>query len=175
MTLIVLAVLATAWLAYFALWYRESRSASPVRRNSMQSFSIFLGALGESIVDPRNQRWSGPSGGRVRRQGELFDTPRTPQEAFRRRRHVMAVLTAAALASLLAVPSFGAIPLAFHLLTDLVLASFVYGAVRCQHAAAERDMNVRVLYPDRPALGASDDGVEPGEGVVVPLRRTANG
>ena len=39
MTLIVLAVLATAWLGYFVLWFRERRASQPVRSNGAVSFN----------------------------------------------------------------------------------------------------------------------------------------
>lgn len=167
MTLIVLAVLAGAWLVYFAVWFRESRSTSVPRLNSTQDFSRFLGALDDSNVKRSGVVLSAGTGIGASRQSEMFDTPRTAYDAGRRRRHVFAMLATAAVVSLLAVPLFGVGMVAVHLIVDLALAGFAYGALRRQHAAAEHDMNVRVLYPDR--LPASEDGV------VVPLRRTATG
>ena len=164
MTLIVLTVLATAWLGYFVLWLRERQATQPLRNDSMLNFDRSLESLGAgrapagSVGEPTR-----PVTDLV---GELFEVPRTPQQALRRRRHVAALLVSLAVVSLLAVPLFGAASLAVHVLADLGLLLFAFGAVRRQQAAAVSMAEVRVLYTARPALSDT---------VVTPLRRVVNG
>ena len=160
MTLIVLTVLATAWLGYFALWYRERRAAQPMRYDEMLSFNRSINGVGRGAAQ------AGIVGGEAKPRGELFEVPRTPQQALCRRRQVAAVLVSAAVASLLAVPVLGAVSLAVHVLADLALLLFAFGAVQRQQVAAPAMAEVRVLYPQ---------GLAPGEAVVAPLRRVVNG
>ena len=160
MTLIVLTVLATAWLGYFALWYRERRATQPMRTDGIVGFNRSLNAMGSGPALPLGV------GGGAKPRGELFEPPRTPHQALSRRRHVAAVLLAAAVASLLAVPVLGAASLAVHVLADLALLLFAFGAVRRQQPAVPAMAEVRVLYPQRLA---------PGNAVVTPLRRVVNG
>ena len=160
MTLIVLTVLATAWLGYFALWYRERRAAQPMRTDGIVGFNRSLNAVGRGPALPVGV------GGGAKLRGELFEPPRTPQQALSRRRQVAAVLIAAAVVSVLAVPVLGAASLAVHVLADLALLLFAFGAVRRQQAPAPSMAEVRVLYPQRLA---------PRDAVVAPLRRVVNG
>ena len=169
MTLIVLTVLATAWLGYFVLWLRERQATQPLRNDSMLNFDRSLESLGAGRA-PAGRAPAGSVGEPTRPVtdlvGELFEVPRTPQQALRRRRHVAALLVSLAVVSLLAVPLFGAASLAVHVLADLGLLLFAFGAVRRQQAAAVGMAEVRVLYTARPALSDT---------VVTPLRRVVNG
>ncbi len=164
MTLIVLAMLAAAWLGYFALWFRDRRAFRPQRGDSATGFVAALtpsfGAIG------REASATGGAGESARNLGDLLESPRTRQQAHRRRRHVAAVLIAVALASLLTVPVFGPTALAVHVMVDVVLILFAFGSVHRQQATAVNLADVRVLYPDRPA---------PGGAMAMPLKRVANG
>ena len=160
MTLIVLTALATAWLGYFALWYRERRAAQPMHHDGSLSFDRSLDGVGRGVAQ------AGIAGVAAKPRGELFEPPRTPQQALWRRRQVAAVLLAAAVVSLLAVPVLGAASLALHVMADLALLLFAFGAVRRQQPAVPAMAEVRVLYPQR---------LPPGDAVVTPLRRVVNG
>ena len=164
MTLIVLTVLAAAWLGYFALWFRDRRASRALRGDAgtSQYFDPSFDAAG---------RERGPFAGvgdGARNLGDLLESPRTRQQALRRRRQVAAVLITAALATLLAVPVFGPTALAVHVMVDvvLILFAFAFGSVHRRQAPAANLADVRVLYPDRPA---------PSDAVAIPLRRVANG
>ena len=160
MTLIVLTVLAAAWLGYFALWFRDKRASRPLRRDDLDGFTPSFGALAGGAVSIRSLQ-EGP-----RSRGDRWDLPRTREQAHRRRRQVATMLAALALASLLAVPVLGATALAVHVMVDVVLLLFAFGSVHRQQPAAVNLADVRVLYPDRPA---SSDAAS------MPLRRVANG
>ena len=154
MTAVVLAALAAAWVAYFALWVRDRRVAAPDRRNSTRDFKRFLSALDSPAEEPQ-RRWR-----------DALDAPRTRQAAMRRRRHVIMLVAAVAAVSLSAVPAVGAIAVAVHLLADAALIAIVSAEARRRRVAAERVAKVRVLYPDRPT---------PEFETVRPLRRTGSG
>ena len=79
---------------------------------------------------------------------------------------MVAVLGAVAVASLLAIPALGVAALAVHVVADVALLLFTFGAARRQQVPAPGMAEVRVLYPQRTA---------PGEVVVTPLRRVVNG
>ncbi|MCE2512179.1 MAG: hypothetical protein J4F50_06400 [Acidimicrobiia bacterium] len=164
MTLIVLTVLATAWLGYFALWFRHRRASRPLRGDGVVDSNQYFD---RSVAASTSERVSFASvGGGARNLGDLLDSPRTRQQALRRRRHVATVLIAVALASLLAVPVFGPTALAVHVMVDVVLILFAFGSVHRQQPLPVNVADVRVLYPDRPA---------PSDAVAMPLRRVANG
>ena len=160
MTLIVLAVLATAWLGYFVLWFRERRASQPVRSNGAVSFNRPFKSM------DRSHGFAGGPGSGARPSGELFDAPRSAEQALSRRRQVVAVLGAVAAASLLAIPALGGAALAVHVLADVALLLFTFGAARRQQVVAPGVAEVRVLYPQRPSSS---------EVVVTPLRRVVNG
>ena len=160
MTLIVLTVLATAWLGYFALWFRDKRASRPPRGDDLDGFTPSFGALTSGAVPIRSLE----EGSRAR--GDLWELPRTPEQAHRRRRQVATMLAALALASLLAVPVFGATALAVHVVVDVVLLLFAFGSVHRQQPPAMNLADVRVIYPDRPASS---------DAVATPLGRVANG
>jgi hypothetical protein len=156
----ILTVLATAWLGYFALWFRDKRTSRPPRNDGLDGFTPSFGALTSGAVPIRSLE----EGSRSR--GDLWELPRTPEQAHRRRRQVATMLAALALASLLAVPVFGATALAVHVVVDVVLLLFAFGSVHRQQQPAINLADVRVIYPDR--LASSD-------AVPTPLGRVANG
>lgn len=158
MTLIILTVLASAWLGYFALWLRDKRASRP-RGDDLDGFTPSFNALTYGAVPIRSLEESSRS------RGDLWELPRTPEQAHRRRRHVATMLGALALASLLAVPVFGATALAVHVMVDVVLLLFAFGSVHRQQPPAMNLADVRVLYPDRAAADT----------VAMPLERAATG
>ena len=162
MTLIIVTVLAAAWLGYFALWFREKRAARVRPVGGMISFSgspqAAARAVGSAASIADGARHLGE-----RHLGDLLELPRTRQQALRRRRQVAAVLVSAAVVSLLAVPVLGSFALTVHVLADVGLLLFAVGSMRRQQPPELAE--VRVLYPGRPA---------PGEG-LVPLRQVVNG
>lgn len=159
-TLIVLTVLATAWLGYFALWFRDKWTSRSPRRNDLDGFTPSYGALASGAVSIRSLE----EGSRSR--GDLWELPRTREQAHRRRQHVATMLVAVALASLLAVPVFGPTALAVHVMVDVVLLLFAFGSVHRQQPPAINLADVRVLYPDRPASS---------DAVATPLGHVATG
>ena len=178
MTLIILAVLAAAWLGYFALWFRERRASRPVRGDGMVGLtpafdSIERRADSTGSLDSIGSLGSigsvgsiGSLGESARPLGDLLESPRTRQQAHRRRRHVATLLIAVAVGSLVAVPAFGATALAVHVLVDLVLVLFAFSSIHRQQPLPVDLADVQVLYPDRPA---------PSDTAAMPLRRVANG
>ena len=160
MTLIVLTVLGAAWLAYFALWFRDRRASRPLRRDDLDGFIPSFDALAGGTVSIRSLE----EGSRSR--GDLWELPRTPEQAHRRRRQVATMIGALALASLLAVPVFGTTALAVHVVVDVVLLLFAFGSIHRQQPPAINLADVRVLYPDRPASS---------DAVATPLGQVANG
>ena len=160
MTLIVLTVLATAWLGYFALWFRDKRASRPARRDDLDGFTPSFDALASGTVSIRSLEEDSRS------RGDLWELPRTPEQAHRRRRHVATMLAALALASLLAVPVLGPTALAVHVMVDVVLLLFALGSIHRQQPPAINLADVRVLYPDRPASS---------DAVATPLGQVANG
>jgi hypothetical protein len=161
-TSIVLLVLVAAWAGYLFLWWKDARGAAPGGRNGMRSFSRQLGSLGGNP-----SRSPMASIDAVMRTADLGRAPRTANAAARRRRDVLVALCALATLSLLTVPILGDRALVVHVLFDLTLLAYGYGLIRRRHLSAEREIKVRMLYPDRPTAA-----VDP---VVVPMRRTANG
>ena len=165
MTSIVLLVLVGAWAGYLFLWWKDARSAVPPGRNGISSFSRQLGSLGAGSA-----RASRPIGESLVRAGDLGRAPRTTDDAARRRREVLVVLGGLAVLSLAAVPFLGSMAMTLHIGFDLAFLAYGYGVIRRRHTSAEREIKVRMLYPDRPEIPVRDEG-----SVVVPMRRTANG
>ena len=159
MTLIILTVLAAAWLGYFALWYREKRTSRVRPIGGMISFD------GSPSVVARAVGSAGSLAEGAMNLGDLLELPRTKQQALQRRRQVAAVLVAAAVVSLLAVPVLGPAALTVHVVADVGLLLFAVGSMRRQQPPAAAMAEVRMLYPDRPAA----------EAMAVPLGRVVNG
>ena len=190
MTLIILAVLAAAWLGYFALWFRDRRTSRARRGDGVADTSQYFDRSFDVTSRERVSFASAGNGARnlgdllagrdgldapqraagngARNLGDLLESPRTRQQALRRRRRVATVLIAVALGSLLAVPAFGPAALAVHVMVDvvLILFAFAFSSVHRRQAPAVNLVDVRVLCPDRPA---------PSDAVAMPLRRVANG
>ena len=163
MTSIVLLVLVGAWAGYLFLWWKDARSSAPPGRNGISSFSRQLGSLGAGPA-----RGSRPMGESVMKAADLSRSPRTTNDAARRRREIMVVLGGLAILSLAAVPFLGSMSMTVHVVLDLVFLAYGYGVIRRRHLSAEREIKVRMLYPDRPEVPSR-------ENVVVPMRRTVNG
>ena len=160
MTLIVLAVLAAAWLLYLALWLRDRRAAQPSSGDAIIGFGPSFNDLGPGAL------LAGNSGEGVKPLGDLLESPRTRQQALRRRRHVAAMLVSLAILSLLVSPVLGSSALAVHVLADVGLILFAFGSVRREPVPVVSLADVRVLYPDRPV---------PSHAGAMPLRRVASG
>lgn len=164
MTLIVLAVLAAAWLGYFVLWYRERRASQLTRTGGMGYNRPFTPADHQpALAQPALAAGLGPA---TRPRGELFEAPRSRRQALSRRRQVALVLGSVAVAALLAVPVAGPSALAVHVVADMALLLFAFGAFRRQQVGAPGMAEVRVLYPQRPAAS---------ETVISPLKQVVNG
>ena len=172
MTLIILAVLAAAWMGYFALWFREKRASRPVRDDGLVGLTPAFDSIERSAASTGSLDLigslgpMGSLGESSRPLVDLLESPRTRQQAHRRRRHVATLLIAVAVGSLVAVPAFGATALAVHVLVDLVLALFAFSSIHRQQPLPVDLADVQVLYPDRPA---------PSDAVAMPLRPVANG
>ncbi len=160
MTSIVLLVLVGAWAGYLFLWWKDARSAAPPGRNGIRSFSRQLGSLAGSASRAPMTSDS------VIRTTDLSRVPRTTDDAARRRREILFALGGLALVSLLAVPFLGGTAMTINALFDIAFLGYGYAVIRRRHASAEREIKVRMLYPDR---------VPVSDAVVVPMRRTANG
>ena len=160
MTLIVLAVLATAWLGYFVLWFRRGERHS---RGGPTEWPASTHPPTTRAACPRC-RWA--SAWRRNPEASSFEAPRSAQQAHSRRRQVATLLGLVAVGSLLAVPALGASALAVHVLADMALLLFAFGAVRRQQPAAPGIAEVRLLYPPT---------MEPGDAAATPLRRVVNG
>ena len=164
MTSIVLLVLVGAWAGYLFLWWKDARSSAPPGRNGISTFTRQLGTLGSGSA-----RAGRPIGESVMRAADLSRPPRTTTDAARRRRSVLVVLAGLAVMTLVAVPFLGSAAMTAHVVFDLVFLAYGYGVIRRRHLSAEREIKVRMLYPDRPELPSREDSV------VVPMRRTVNG
>lgn len=162
MTSIVLLVLVAAWAGYLFVWWKDSRASVPPGRNGIRTFSRQLGSLGGTASSRPTQPLTRPAA----RAADLGRIPRTTDDAARRRREVLGVLSGLAVLSLAAVPILGGAAMTVHVLIDLVLLTYGYGVIRRRHLSAEHEIKVRMLYPDLPAVE---------DPVVVPMRRTVNG
>ena len=179
MTSIILLVLVGAWVGYIFLWWKDGRAISASRGDGIRSFSRSLGSLGGSSSRPSGSAapFGAPSVGTpslgapslgippAPRPGDLVSRPITAADAARRRQEVVGVLAIAAVLTLIAVPLLGMKALVLHLLVDAALGWFGYAVVRRQHLAAEREIKVRMLYPD----------AEVDDRVLVSMERTASG
>ena len=166
MTLIILTVLAAAWLGYFALWFRHRRASSLRPGDGVVGASQYFDRSFDAAGRGQAAYASAVSGAGARHLVDLLEPPRTRQQAMRRRRLVARVIIGAALASLVAVPVFGPAALAVHVMIDVGLILFAFGSVHRQQAPDASLAEVRVLYPYRPVTDHA---------VTMPLRRVANG
>ncbi|MEZ5167979.1 MAG: hypothetical protein R2695_16385 [Acidimicrobiales bacterium] len=135
---IVLLVLGACWAAYGAFYVRDSRRSSHRRSDGIRSFSSGLGSLGATAL--RSPGFDRGSAGLA---------PRTASDAARRRREVALSLVVLALITFFAALSFGGVLVVFHLLVDVALAAYGYALMQRRNDAAEREMKVHMLYPER--------------------------
>ena len=163
MTGIILAVLASAWVAYFVYCFRDSHSPSSKRSDGTAAFNRSLGALGQSVAGVHSgigldgSALAGSVTGARPGAGALLDRPRTPHEASRRRRHVTIGLAAAALASLAvaALLGVGVAAWVVHAAVDVVLIGFVWASAHWKHRSAEHEIRAMLLHHDSRGAGRS--------------------
>ncbi len=164
---ILLLILAAAWCAYLAFWWRDSRKAAmlaaPDSVDRLMSFQAGMNTLGNSSTGSHTFASSdlaspdlGSSGprrvpGAASLQGlhsAGLPMPRSVAAAAERRRNVLVFLGAAAVLSLLLTMVFGWWVLLAHLLIDAALGAYGYACVRRRNLAAEREIKVQMLYPE---------------------------
>ena len=137
-TSIVLLVLGAGWCAYLMVWWKDARKSTGRGGDAIRSFSDGMGTLGGSAVAPSPMT--------TLRNVEL--KPRSVGAAARRRQHVFTVLGGLAAVSLLAALAFGALAVFVHLLIDAALIAYAYAVVQRRNLHAEREMKVKMLYPE---------------------------
>ncbi|MDW3217457.1 MAG: hypothetical protein R8F63_02480 [Acidimicrobiales bacterium] len=143
---IVLLILGACWAGYLGWYWRENRRTSDRRRDGIRAFSSGLGTLGGSAA----------------RSGAFAPglpplAPRTASDAARRRREVLMGLSVAALVTFFAAIGIGgAIVVSIHLLIDAALIGYGYLLVQHRNAAAEREIKVTMLHPERSSATAAE-------------------
>ena len=135
---IVLLLLGACWAGYLGWYWRENRRTSDRRRDGIRAFSSGLGTLGGSAA----------------RAGAIAPSlpalaPRTATDAARRRREVLMGLGVAAVLTLFAAIGMGGVAIVLHLLVDVALVAYGYLLVQRRNTAAEREIKVHMLYPER--------------------------
>jgi len=145
-------VLAAGWGGYLIVWWRDSRRVATGRSDRIRSFSSGMGTLGGSAT--RTLTADGKS---------ATLAPRTSIEAGRRRQQVLTLLAGFAVVTLLAAVTLGALAWLVHIVADIVLGAYGFAVVQRRNLAAEREIKVRMLYPE---------GVTP---IHTPQRQTVNG
>lgn len=148
---IIIVALAACWAGYLGWYWRQRFQSSLQERDRVSSFSRGLGTLG-SARQLRNQ-----SPMAVAQASSL--APRGAHAAARRRRDVGITLGLLSLTTLFAALAFGPIVWVIHVLVDVAAGSFAYFAFQRRTIAAEQEMKVHMLYPDRiadqqPLVGA---------------------
>jgi len=143
-TTLVLLVLAAVWCGYLATWWRDSRRQAARRGNQITNFSSGMGTLGGSSVSS-----AVGSLGMAARQFELM--PRSINAAARRRQQIVTGLAGAAAVTLLASFVFGAPAVLLHVMIDMALGGYAYAMVQRRNLAAEREIKVQMLHPERVA------------------------
>ncbi len=136
-TSIALVLLAAGWGGYLIIWWRDSRRVAVSRTDRISSFNAGLGTLGGSA-------------GRSFAMGGSAATlvPRNASEAAHRRQLVRTALSVLALVTLLAAVVFGPVAILVHVVVDITLGAYGYAVVQRRNNAAEREIKVRMLYPD---------------------------
>ena len=144
--------LGACWVGYLGWYWRDNRRTASPRRDGIRSFAAGLGTLGGSAAPSRTLREIQP-----------VLTPRSADDASRRRRDVLVALGAICVVTLVAALAFGPLALVLHLLADT--ATIVYGSavIQRRNRAAEREIKVHMLYPERQAQRGT------------PVRRVVNG
>lgn len=161
---IVILLLAAVWVGYLTLWWRDGRKSSTTERTpSFRRSRSPLGALGSAAGTLSSA--GAPAMGPITLPS--LSMPYSAAAAAQRRRVVIGALTGLAVVTLLAAFALGSIFVLVNVLVDIALVAFIHACIQRRNAAAEREMKVTMLYPDRrPAQLAS-----PGP----TLRRTGSG
>ena len=134
----VLLVLGACWAGYLAWYWRESHRNSTDRSDRIRSFATDLGALGGSTA-----RVPGAL------SAQSLSSPRGRNAAARRRREVLIGLGVVCVITFLAAVTLGAMAILVHIVADLAFAGYGYAVIQRRNIAAEREMKVHMLYPDR--------------------------
>ena len=138
---IIIVALAACWAGYLGWYWRQRFQSSLQEKDRVSSFSHGLGTLG-SARQLRDQSQMA-----VYQSSPL--APRSAREAARRRRDVGITFGLLCLTTLFAALAFGPILWVIHVLVDIATGSFAYLASQRRSLAAEREMKVHMLYPDR--------------------------
>ena len=138
---IIIVALAVCWAGYLSWYWRQRFQSSLQEKDRVSSFSQGLGILG-SARQVRDQTQTA-----VYQSSPL--APRSARDAARRRRDVGITLGLLCLTTLFAALAFGPVVWVIHLLVDIATGSFAYFAAQRRSLAAEREMKVHMLYPDR--------------------------
>ena len=137
---IVLLVLGACWAGYLAWYWRENRRTTNHRSDGIRAFSSGLGSLRGST--------GSPSLGSLTPSVPVM-APRTAGDAARRRREVLVGLSVAAVVTLFAAIAIGGTAIVLHVLVDVALLAYGYAVLLRRNEAAEREMKVHMLYPER--------------------------
>lgn len=137
-TSIVLLVLALGWVAYLAIWWKDSRKTAATRANTMSSFAGGMDSLGGSTARTTPMLGGRPTGLK----------PLSSVAAARRRQQIFTGLSGLAVLTLLGSFAIGPIALFAHVLTDCALGAYTYAVVHRRNLAAEREIKVQMLYPE---------------------------
>jgi len=176
---IIFLLLALVWAGYLAMWWRDTRGASG-RRERTPSMAAGIGALagaarrpsrtGPPLASPRPVPAGSTSSPIALTSASPARNlrPSSPDEAAQRRREVGAALAALAAVTLLAALVVGPLMWAVHVVVDVALVAFVVACAQRTQQAAEREMAVTMLYPDRPSAA-------PVPAHAARLQRTAHG
>ena len=140
---IILVALGACWAGYLGWYWRMNRLSTLQERDRVSSFSEGLGTLGSA------RRIREQSTMPVYRSSSLV--PRGRDEAARRRRDVGITLALICVTTLFAALAFGPVFWFINFLADVVGVSFAYFSYQRRSLAAEREMKVHMLYPDRMA------------------------
>ncbi|MCY3851652.1 MAG: hypothetical protein OXF75_12775 [Acidimicrobiaceae bacterium] len=140
---IIIVALAACWAGYLGWYWRQRFRSSQQEKDQVNSFSQGLGTLGSA----RLLRDQSPTA--VYQSSSSPLAPRSVQQAARRRRDVGITLGLLCLTTLFAALAFGLVVWVVHVLVDIAAGSFAYFAFQRRSIAAEREMKVHMLYPDR--------------------------
>lgn len=140
---IIIVALAVCWAGYLGWYWRQRFQSSQQEKDRVSSFSSGLGTLGSA----RRLRDQSPTA--VYQSSPL--APRSARQAARRRRDVGITLGLLCLTTLFAALAFGLIVWVVHVLVDIAAGLFAFFAAQRRSIAAEQEMKVHMLYPDRMA------------------------
>ena len=135
---IVLLVLGACWVAYLSWYWRENRRRTPQRGDGIRSFASGLGSLGGSANRSRPAPILQPT-----------LAPRSADAAARRRRDVLMSSGVICVITLLGAVALGPLALIVHLMADAVFVAYGFAVLQRRSRAAEREMKVHMLHPER--------------------------